>query len=238
MTKLLSFIKTSNQVLLFIAALLFIVMISKEILSDLFSKPYEPPKVELVDDQNSKSDKKKQVYAFNYLAKLKDVHIFDLSSKVIDTSKSHENSSFEMFSYVKSSQSAYLSDNAVNLMFVKEDGHQRMLLKNDGLVTEFTKARVVTNENTLKLDKNVYLIVSEDTNKNGFFDQKDSAKLYTSSYDGNNLSLVLENVESFRLIDDNSLMILQKGDVTNFYKLNIDDSSLNKLNTSINQTSN
>ena len=238
MSKILGFISKSNQVFFFLAVLIFIVMASIEIISDLVTNRYEPPKIELVDNSGSENEVKKQVYTVDFLAKLRDVHIFELSSNVIDTSKYHESEVFEMFNGAKVSHDLtgglYLSDSAVNLMFVKENSSRRMLLKKDGLIKEFSKAKSITNDHSFRLDKNLYLIIDEDTNSNGYLDHKDSVKLFTSEYDGKNLTHVLSNVGSFKLIGDNELIISRKGDSASFFTFNVVESSLKSLNTAIN----
>lgn len=238
MNKALQFITKSNQVLFFLAAVLFIIMLSVEIISKHFFNRYQPPKIELVDSSHSENESKKQVYTVDFLTKLQDVHIFELSSKVIDTRQYHSNAPLQMFAAPKISHDlsagAYLSDHAVNLMFVKENGEQRMLLNKDGLIKEFSGAKHTASEHAFRLDKNLYLVIDEDTNSNGYLDHKDSAKLFTSSYDGNNLTLILSDVGSFRLIDDNKLIISQKGDSGSFFTFNLAQSSLLKLNTAIN----
>jgi hypothetical protein len=238
MNKALTFIKKSNQVLFFLAALIFIVMITSEITSKVFRSNYEPPKIELVDSSDIKNDVKKPVYTIGFLTRLDDVHIFELSSKVIDTSQYHDSNLVEMFSGAKVSHDLsfghYLSDNAVNLMFVKENGTRKMLLKSDGLVKEFSKAKFKTQDDSFGLDKNLYLIINEDTNKNGYLDHRDEAKLFSSTYDGKDLTLILSNVGSFDLINDNKLIISQKGDSPSFFTFNVADSTLHKLNTAIN----
>lgn len=237
MDKALSVIKKSNQVLFFLAVIIFIIMISIEIISDLLRNKYEPPKIELVDSSKTEEQVKKPVYTVDYLERLEDVYIFELSSKVIDTSQYHRNEVLEMFSVPKVSHNfsggSYLSDNAVNLMFVKEDGTKRMLLKSDALVREFSKANRSAKEHSYILEKNLYLVVNEDTNENGYLDHKDEAKLLSSTYDGKNLTLILSNVGSFKLINDNKLIISQRGDSPSFFTFNVADSNLTKLNTTI-----
>lgn len=236
MHKLSSFIKQANQVLFFLGAVLFIVLISKELISDLFPNRYEPPKIEIVDSSKDEESAKKQVYTVEYIAQLKDVHIFELASNVIDISNKHEAKVYQMSARKAAydlSYRNYLSDNAVNLMFVKEDGTKRMLIEKDGLITKFSKVNPPNNEHGHTLDKNVYLIIDKDTNENGFLDRKDKANLFTSEYDGKNLTLVLSDVGSFNLIDDNKMIVTQSGKVANFYTFDVKDSSLVKLNTAI-----
>lgn len=237
MDKVINFVKKANQLLFFIAATIFIVLISIEIFSKLFRNQFEPAKIELVDDSAPKDELRKPVYTISFLTRLKNVHIFELTSKVVDTNKYHTNQTFNMFAAPKVSHdfssSMYLSENAVNLMFVKENGQRRMLFDKDGFIKEFTKAKESPNEHSYKLDKNLYLVVDEDTNENGYFDQNDAANLYTSTYDGKNLSLVLADVGSYELIDNNRLIISQKGKSPSFFTYKVTESSLLKLNTEI-----
>lgn len=237
MGRVLVFIKKSNQVLFFIAAILFIIFMSIDIVSDLFRNKYEPPKIELVDSSDPDSTVKKPVYSVNFLTRLKDTHIFELSSKVIDTSQTHNSEVYGMFSSAEISYDlsggSYLSRNAVNLMFVKENGKRSILLKQDGLVIEFSRSTLEPREGSYRLDKNLYLIIDEDSNQNGYLDHDDSTKLFTSTYDGKDLTHVLSDVGSFRLIDNNKLIISKKGNSPSFFTFNVSDSTLLNLNTAI-----
>lgn len=242
MTKTLSFITKSNQILFFVASLLFIAFLSVNLISDLLFNRYEPPKVELMDSSTAEDSAKKQIYTVDFLTLLQDVHIFELSSKVVDTNQRHVKSSVEMFKVSHDlsggySGGMYLSDNAVNLMFVKENGDQHMLLEKDALIAEFSQVKLNVSKHAFTLSKNLYLIIDEDTNNNGFFDLKDSSKLFTSSYDGKHLTLVLSDVGSFELTGDDKLIISQKGDTPSFYTFDISNSALVKLNTKINLAS-
>lgn len=237
MDKVLNFIKKVNQVLFFLAAILLIILVSENIISDLFRNTYDPPKIELVNSADLTNELKRPVYTVNFLAPLKDVYIFELNSKVIDTNQHHEVEAFAMFAASDVSYDIsvgqYLSDNAVNLMFVRENENRRMLLNKDALIKEFSKAKFESNDGALRLDKNLYLIIDKDTNDNGFLDYKDSANLFTSTYDGRNLSLVLSNVESFSLVADNKLIIVRKDASPNFYTFDVTESTLASLNTAI-----
>ncbi|KID56608.1 hypothetical protein JF50_11780 [Pseudoalteromonas luteoviolacea] len=238
MSKMLSFIKKSNQVLFFVAVTLFIIVVSIDFITDLLDNKYEPPKIALVDNKDEHTQIKKTQYTIEYFAKLKDVYIFELSSKEIDINQTHDGEIVEMFAKPKVSLDLYtvpyLSKNAVNLMFVRENGERHMLLKKDGLILEISKAKFATNEAGYLLDKNLYLIINEDTNQNGYLDSDDSAKLFTSTFDGKDLSLVLQDIGAFNLISDNKVLISQKGKSPKFYAFEVQSSTLTHLNTSIN----
>lgn len=239
MDKILNFIKKSNQVLFFLAAIFIIGAIATKFISDLLSG-YEPPKIELVDTSDPKSEIKKQVYTIDFMRKLQDVFIFQLTSDVIDISQNHEDAEIGYFAPSTLSHrfsGTYLNDNAVNFMFVKENGSQTMLLAKDGLITEFTMAVFDPDKHSYRLDKNLYLIIDKDTNNNGFLDQEDSTQLYSSTYDGKELTLILSNVGSFQQIGDNALIISQKGKEESYHTYNVTTSSLIKLNTAINVSS-
>ncbi|AOT08682.1 hypothetical protein [Pseudoalteromonas luteoviolacea] len=237
MSKTLSFIKKSNQVLFFIAVTLFIIVVSIDFITDFFDNKYEPPKIALVDNKGEQTQVKKTQYTIEYFDKLKDVYIFELSSKEIDISQTHDGEIVEMFAKSEVSLDLYtvpyLSKNAVNLMFVRENGERHMLLKKDGLILDISKAKFATNEAGYLLDRNLYLIINEDTNQNGYLDQDDSVKLFTSTFDGKDLSLVLQDVGNFSLISDNKVLISQKGKSPKFYAFEVKNSALLPLNTSL-----
>ena len=237
MSKALRFIKKSNQVLFFCAAILFIALLSLELYSSVTRDTYEPPKIEIVDSSDPDQDVKKPIYTLDYLTELKDVHIFELTAKVIDTSEYRKTNVVNMFSGAKISHDLssgmYFSGEAINLMFVKEGGEQAMLLRKDGLIKAFRKARFDTDNRNHALSLNLYLITERDTNNNGYLDENDSATLYSSSYDGKQLSAILVDVGSFKLVGDNKLILSQAGASPSFYTFDLIQSKLVKLNTAL-----
>ncbi|MDK1286821.1 hypothetical protein [Pseudoalteromonas umbrosa] len=237
MDNALNFIKKSNHVLFFLAVTLFIVVISIEFISDFFDHRYEPPKIALVDNSDTQEQIKQTQYTKEYSTKLRDVYIFELISKEIDITQHHNSEIYSMFTGSKVSHDLYnghfLSRNAVNLMFVRENSKPHMLLRKDGLLLEFSKARFSSSEENHLLNKNIYRIINEDTNRNGYLDHEDSAKLFTSTFDGKDLSLILEDVGSFRTIENNKLLISQEGQSPQFYTFDLTSSTLLALDTSI-----
>ncbi|MDH5433178.1 MAG: hypothetical protein OEY19_04475 [Gammaproteobacteria bacterium] len=241
--KIFKFVKSANQVLFFIAALLLIFLFLKNIIKDFFRYDYEPPKVELVDEASSESHSQpKVVYEKIYHSMLKDVYIFQIKSDAINLSNKHQMKGRGTTAEMRPSSNDYLDSQVVNMLFVKENGHKRMLLETDALITFVVKAQFdvgnqtgyLGDNNGYKFESNRYSIVSSDTDKDGFLSNEDERDLYLSDYDGANLIKVMENVSNYRVIRDNTLLITQTKDKKDeFYIYSINDEKPKKLDTAI-----
>lgn len=238
MEKVFNFIKSSNQVLLFLASLLLIFMLSKELIGSLFREQYEPAKVEIVNKSSAEAAKSKPEHEIDFFGQLKDVYVFQISSKVIERSGSSFGSSGLGAKIVDVERSAYtrrhyLRNNVVNMVFVKEDGTKKTLLNSDSLIRAVIEVRIPDEDEPYRIDKNTYLIVSNDSNHDGYLDHEDKSDLYTSSYDGSDLSKILEDILTVQIIGDNKLLVEQSGKFSRFYLYDLADSSLKELDTKI-----
>jgi hypothetical protein len=102
----------------------------------------------------------------------------------------------------------------VNLLFVKNDGSiVRTLFKENCLMLShsfaFMRMPSVRQIEGEQNSKNTYLVVTED-NGSGEISEKGRKDLYVSDYDGNNLKMVLQSVDSYYPLDRNRIFISQK----------------------------
>ncbi|WP_444996437.1 hypothetical protein [Aliikangiella sp. IMCC44359] len=100
----------------------------------------------------------------------------------------------------------YIERNTVNLLFVSESGTKLKLFENDRLITDIQSARF-NKDNSYILNKNLYSVVSQDSNSDGFLNKKDQVDLYVSDYNGQNLKLIFENINELETIGDNKLLV-------------------------------
>jgi hypothetical protein len=122
----------------------------------------------------------------------------------------------------------------VNMLFVKNDGSiTRTLFKENCLILSRRMASYrIPGPNQLQnvLPKNIYLVVTTDTNGNGRLDMNDSKVLFVSDYDGTDLTKVMESIENYFPIDSNRLLILQKNQQeTQYYTYDLVAGSLTPL---------
>ena len=83
--RIMNFIEKSNQVLLFIAAIVVIFAIGKSLISDLFKSGYSAPKVQVIEHSAAFDEEPK--LQKNYIGQIKDVHILEITSDKIINQK-------------------------------------------------------------------------------------------------------------------------------------------------------
>ena len=129
-----SFIEKSNKILLFIAAIIVIIAIGKNIISDLLRKDYSEPKVQVIDHNDALEEDQKPKLEKRYVGQIKDVHILEITSdKIVEEQSYSANTNMMIVSATLS-----LSSNAVNLMFTKAGEKNNLLFENNALIVDFT----------------------------------------------------------------------------------------------------
>ena len=119
--RIMNFIEKSNQVLLFIAAIVVIFAIGKSLISGLFKSGYSAPKVQVIEHSAAFDEEPK--LQKNYIGQIKDVHILEITSdKIINQKPYRANAEIIVTSALS------LSRNAVNLMFTKTGEKNKVLL--------------------------------------------------------------------------------------------------------------
>lgn len=228
MKKILAFVSTANQLLIFLAVLLFIFVIGKDLVSGIFKPSYEEPKVKIIGDTK---DAVKIEFKKSFTRKILDVYIFDVSSDSIKIQPGPElgDSTLNMFS--GGSRTIYQK---VNLLFVPKSDPSYLLMKDNAYIieTSFYNESKEEHRYNRKLSKNIYLIISKDTNSDGFLNFEDVTDLYVSDYNGKNLNIVLKGVNDYKLIQDNLIMIeVSEKSGTIFYTYDLLTKKLLKLDT-------
>ena len=234
MKKVLAFVTSANQLLIFLAVLLFIFVAGSKFVKNIFESSYEEPNIKIIDDSGDTKNVVQVKYKTNFNKVIKDVYIFDVSSDSIKIISGPElrdsDTKLNMFSGGSS-----ITYQKVNLLFVPKLGSSYLLMKNSALITKtsfFDESKELYRLDR-KLSKNIYLIISKDTNKDGFLSRDgDKADLYISDFNGKNLSLVLKEVEDYELIQDNLIMIevREKSGIL-FYTYDLLTKKLFKLDT-------
>jgi hypothetical protein len=225
-----NFIEKSNKVLLFIAAIIVIIVIGKNLISDLLRKDYSEPKVQVIDHSNAQKEDQKPQLEKRYVGQIKDVHILEITSDKIIEEQSYSGNADMMI--VSSSLS--LSSNAVNLMFTKAGEKNNLLFENNALIVAFSPAQAKETQYRNILSKNIYSVARKDTNKDGFLNQDDKKELLVSEYDGKKLTSIMDNIEGFQIINnDVVLLYTATGSDTFYYTFNVLSGELLKLDTNL-----
>ena len=125
-----------------------------------------------------------------------------------------------------------MSRNAVNLMFTKTGEKNKVLFKNNGLIVGFSPVQLKETSYQSVLSKNIYSVVQNDTNKDGFLNSDDQKELLVSEYDGSGLKSIMDNIEGYQLISNNTALIYTKPESeTLYYIFDVLSGELVKLDT-------
>ncbi|GAA5214891.1 hypothetical protein ACFSJ3_00920 [Corallincola platygyrae] len=226
MSRIYTLITKFNQVLIFIGAIIFISFLSYQFYKDFSRERYEPPKVKVVDSLESETAVVEPIYKLDFLTSIKDVYVFKLKSNVVQTSSEIEAVEVHLFA----GGGDYYDASPVNLMFARDDGSTRFLLDKHAFIQDFSLAKDTDSEFGHKQALNLYSIVQQDSNGDGFLDKNDSKDLYASNYDGSDL---VSGFDSYDLIDDDMIMVSKQEGEESFYIFNLADSTSFKINTDL-----
>jgi hypothetical protein len=225
-----NFIEKSNKVLLFIAAIFVIIAIGKNVVRDLFSKDYTEPKVQVIKQDDTQKENQKINLEKRYVGKIKDVHLLEVTSdRIIEEQSFSANANM-----IVVSSSLGLSSNAVNLMFTKVGEKNNLLFERNALIVEFSPTQINETQYQKSLNKNLYSVAKLDSNNDGFLNKHDKKDLLLSEYDGSKLTTVMENIEGYRIIENNSVLIYTATESdTLYYTFNVLTGELLKLDTNL-----
>jgi len=208
MGKFYSFITKTNQVLFFG----FAVFIFFSFLFGLFQTSHTP-EVKIIntkESNNSNIKVQEVIYKKVFFQNIKDTYVIELKSNQILQKK--KNNSFGLVPLGPSYKKEYKENKMplVNLLFTKEGESARKLFEQDSYIKSFLLYKTTgfsEYSDKLKLEKNIYSVIKDDTNKDKILDAQDREDLYVSDYDGQNLTLVTEDILSYKLIADNQILI-------------------------------
>ena len=206
-TKIYNFITKANQIIFFGFAIFMAIIFLLSLIPIL-----NTPQVTIINTKESNSSGTKVqeiIYEKVFSKYIKDTYVIELKSNQI-LQKSRNNFGLTpTLGY--SSMIGYSGDKLalVNLLFTKRGESARKLFDKDSYITSFKlyKIRSSKRYNSMKLEKNIYSVIKDDTNKDNILDSKDREDLYVSDYDGQNLTLVTEDIVSYKLVEDNQVLI-------------------------------
>jgi len=228
--RVMSFIEKSNKVLLFLAAIVVIITVGKELLKDLFRQDYSDPTVQVITHDDALATEQKIKLKTQYVGLLKDVHIFEVTSDKVVQQLPYS-SGAEKIAILSSFS---LSSNAVNLMFAKVGEQRTLLFQNNALIVDFSPVREQQTQYDKTLSKNIYSVARQDTNNDGFLNQNDKKELLVSEYDGANLTPVMDDIEGYRIVDNDTVLIYTvPGGETLYYIFNVGTGELKQLDISL-----
>lgn len=190
--KIIQHLSSVNQVLFFIIAIMLIasfVRTPKSPSKEAENKK-EPRGVRIQDPEALQE----RVITTRYFKKLKDVLVFWIEADYVDPSVKRN-------SALSNIPADRLYLDALNILFVSDTGNSYTLFDYD---------RLIRRVDLLITDKyNLYVVVDSDTNSDGFLGDEDSINLYISDYNGKNCEMIFEDMNHYKHVDENKIMIVQ-----------------------------
>lgn len=226
----------ANHVFFFIASCIFIVIAAMTLIKEFNDYSYEPPQVKVVKPNTDNGSANKINYSLKYVTLLKDTHIFKIKSNKIKVSNEYQESD-EMLSMFNGGSS--YSESTINFLFVDQENNSTKLFPNDFFLQKYQlsdfeyKSQYISEYgDQFFISKNIYILVTADTNKDGFLSDDDVKNLYFSDYNGKNSKLIIKNIEDYQVIANDLLMIKQIIDEEQlFTTFNLKTYELKKLET-------
>ena len=229
-------IRDFNQVAIFVAFLLVGGAMGLQALQGLLS-PTRNVGVAVLPGESADGTnaRPKVTYTEHFVAKLRDTYVFSLSSDVIDPFYKHPKSLERGMMRDDAPRGRYhAAGDAVNLIFVGPDGEGKVLFEQDVRINQYELSRdeeeTPYGRHQLLLERNLYLVTTADTNKDGFLNYEDQQTLYVSEYNGAELKFVLEDVESYKELSANLLLITKRvGSNTEFFEYDVNSGALRDI---------
>lgn len=168
----------------------------------------------IIPDEDGKTDEVVE-YTIENPQHIKDVIIYQVTAdKVLLGSTALDISSG---SYSKIKGGSY--GRTVNLLFYSQTKKTDfLLLKNDALIISHTYASR-DDDIDFGITKNIYEIVTEDTNSDNKLNSEDRRDLYISNYDGSKLLKIGDNINGYNIVSRNTVVFNSRENNKNIYKI-------------------
>ena len=230
-------VKDLNQIFFFVAFILVGGAMGLQVLQGLLHSSARNAGVAVLPGESADGTEKrtKVTYTEQFVAKLRDTYVFSLSSNVIDPFHRHPKSLERGMMRDDAPRGRYhAAGDAVNLIFVGPDGEGKVLFEQDVRINQYELSRdeekTPYNRHSFLLERNIYLVTTSDTNKDGFLNYEDAQTLYVSDYNGADLKVVLEDVESYQELSANLLLITKRvGSDTEFFEYEVISGALRDI---------
>ena len=230
-------VKDLNQLFFFVAFLLVGGAMGLQVLQGLLHSSARNTGVAVLSGESAEGPKSrpKVSYTEQFVAKLRDTYVFSLASNVIDPFHRHSKSLERGVMREDEPRGRYhAAGDAVNLIFVGPGGEGKVLFEQDVRINQYELSRdeqeTPYGHHRLLLGRNLYLVTTSDTNKDGFLNYEDQQTLYVSEYNGADLKVVLEDVESYQELSANLLLITKRvGSKTEFFEYEVISGALREV---------
>ena len=194
-----------NAILILLLALILIITQFEYLLRQLPKTRPESYRIPIISEE--KIIKKYEIYEYS---KIKEINIFVIFSNAIsgykieiEKSNSRNRSSHGNFYSLlpPKDQSMF----PVNIIFSNSSKNEKLKLFESDVYIVYYELASLNKKDQDQLSKNVYLIIKNDTNNNGFLDMEDKKWLLISNYNGKNLKLLTDNMIGFSIVGNNKI---------------------------------
>ena len=154
----------------------------------------------------------KKVIKFNTV--LRDAFVFSLESNAVS-----ENTVMALQKSVSSYERSPGGKEIVNFYFVSDKTKSETKIFDNNIYVASWQFINDSKVNGFILDKNIYAIVSKDTNEDKKLTIDDTVDLYTSDYNGLNLKEIGKNIYRYQVINDNTILFSEVNTNKEIYKI-------------------
>ena len=236
-------IKKIDYVLVLVIALVGIVSFLVEKISSIPRHKSETPHISIVDsDEDLSPEETKE--SVDFLKKIDDVYIFEVSTKAIKSDELGGPVYSDMeFSNSIGQSYRQSSSQTVNFIFVK-DGEEYSLLPSKAYIYKYELKSSVEDDVTPPVyadfvvsyssghDFNVYAVVEEDSNGDKKLDSKDNISLYVSDYDGKNIQKISSSIYYYENLGKNKFLFTEyKDGKICFYEFDWETKKVSQIKT-------
>ena len=216
-------IKKIDYVLVLVIALVGIVTFLVEKISSIPRHKSETPHISIVDsDEDSSPEETKE--SVDFLKKIDDVYVFEVSTKAIKSDELGVSGYSDMeFSNSIGQSYRASSSQIVNFIFVKDE-KEYSLFPSKAYIYKYELKNSNRDYDVLAVyedfapayssghDFNVYAVVEEDSNGDKKLDSKDNISLYISDYDGKNIQKISSSIYYYENLGKNKFLFTEYKD--------------------------
>ncbi|MDT0629940.1 hypothetical protein [Alteromonas sp. W364] len=209
-----NFVKTANQYLLFTGLIIIVGFFAYQLAKEIFKSDYQKHNSIALVDETELEEYPIELQT-SFVNKYKDVFLFRVSSNRLAREDKEVSNLRKPLAMMSNSFGGYEDLETVNFLFTGAS-YKRTLLDKNSLILDYTflndTVDIDSYNRQFKLDKHLFTVVKDDTNKDKQLNRKDSIDLLASDYDGRNVTTVFSDIENYEIVDHNVLLVIRMVD--------------------------
>lgn len=193
------------------------------LISFIPKKREQDPGVKIVTEEDSKDFEIEKSYDLNRIQSNTDFIYMPVYTNTLTITSSSIDKTFSKDSLYAGGYSNKIKK-ICNIKVVNKNSLESWQVFKEDL---FVKTMILSN--SVEQTKNIFLVIIEDSNKDGYLNKKDETIVYISDIDGKNLEQIANEVLDIELIDNNYLILKSKLDKNRVQYINLDTGLSNYL---------